>query len=450
MRRRRRFRGVSFGTVTMLLMTALVVAGMMAVLPKLTGNTHVKIDTGKVLDALSLGDNMPELLLSDIPIRQESNLPTVEPTQTALPSVQATPSPTPVPTAVPQAGGSFTLTAGGSIVMDATLRKAGYYSESEKYDYTDVFSLMKDEVHADLNLVTLENLVYPDAKLSDVNTAAEVMPMLSAMGMDTVALGFGEVYDHSAAGLNSTVQAAEKAGLRVIGAHDQADDALPDAQILTLGGVKVALLHFTDGLSSKGAKAIKKEGRAFAVPVDAVADGADALLKSIDAVQRAGAQVVIVSLNWGSSGKSAPTQKQKEFAQQLADAGVDVIIGAGSKVVQPVVWLDGKAQDGSAKKTLCAYSLGSLYNSSRKNGNVAGMLLHLNVACSSDMGISITATYTPTYIWRYKQDSRYYYRVVASDRESPDGMGDDQSDSRRRAYQTIKNNLGSDTAVTLR
>jgi hypothetical protein len=79
---RRKHRGVSVGTVLMLCVTAVVLLGFGAILPKLGSNTHVTIDTGKVLQALSLGDHMPELSLDNIPI-------TVTKTETAAPVVTA-------------------------------------------------------------------------------------------------------------------------------------------------------------------------------------------------------------------------------------------------------------------------------------------------------------------------------------------------------------------------
>lgn len=179
--------------------------------------------------------------------------------------------------------------------------------------------------------------------------------------------------------------------------------------------------------------------------------GADAILRDIDAVRSAGAEVIVVSLNWGSAGKSAVTKKQQAFAQQLADAGVDVIVGTGNRIAQDVVWLSGKHPDGASKQTLCAYSLGGLVNESRKNGNVAAMLLQLKIACDGSGNVTFEqVSCTPTYIWRFKQDGRWYYRVVASDQPAPEGMEDDQIASMNRALQTIQKALGNDSAVTLR
>lgn len=463
MAKRKKYRGVSIGTVVMLLATCAVILGFAAILPKLGSNTDVTIDTGKVLQALSLGDGLPELSLSEIPISvtkaASSGQPAIskpaEPVVTPMalfqPIATAAPVATTAPTATPVPGGRFTATFGGSIIVNTELRQDNYYKESKKYDFSDILSLMKNEFTADLSMVTLENIIYPEGKLSDTNTTEAVLPMLSSVGIDMVALGYRNAYDLGMNGLASTIAAAKNEGMTVVGAYADEASASLDQRIVELGGVKVAVLHYTDVLTVKGKKAINKDKNAFAVPLDAVSNGADAILADVIAVREKGAQVVVVSLSWSAaSGKTSPTKKQTAFAQQLADGGVDVIIGAGSRAVQPVTWLTGNLADGTTKQTLCAYSLGSLVNGSRSNANVAAMLLHLDISYDGRQVTFNKVSYTPTYIWRFKQDGRYYYRVVASDLPAPDGMSDSQIESKERALKNTQKYMGADAPVTLR
>ena len=91
MSRRRKRRGVSLGTVVMLALTLLVTAVAMSLLSKLMGDTTIELDAGRMLDALSISDGLPELSLSDIPISISTGKPTATPapadqTQTNLPA----------------------------------------------------------------------------------------------------------------------------------------------------------------------------------------------------------------------------------------------------------------------------------------------------------------------------------------------------------------------------
>ena len=57
--------------------------------------------------------------------------------------------------------------------------------------------------------------------------------------------------------------------------------------------------------------------------------------------------------------------------------------------------------------------------------------------------------YTPTYVWRYKQDGQYHYRIAVSDQAPPDGMSTDQAGYMEKAYRNIQKYL-ADSPVTLR
>ena len=194
---------------------------------------------------------------------------------------------------------------------------------------------------------------------------------------------------------------------------------------------------------------MKNTGATYMMPTIKLNGTVDAMLADVQNARKQGADIVIVSLNWGKVSASKPTAEQKTIAQQLADAGADVIIGAGSRVVQPITWLSSKDANGNTKHTLCAWSLGSLINESRKDGNVLGMLLHLQIHYDGKDISFQKVSYTPTYIWRYKQDNQYYYRIAVSDQPAPDGMSDDQIGYMQKALTNLQKYLG-DSPVTLR
>jgi len=78
-----------------------------------------------------------------------------------------------------------------------------------------------------------------------------------------------------------------------------------------------------------------------------------------------------------------------------------------------------------------------------------GMLLHLQLSYNGSTLSFERVTYTPTYIWRFKQDGQYRYRVVQSDLPAPDGMDSTQADNALRSFENLKKTLG-DSPVTLR
>lgn len=435
-------RGVSFGTVFMLAVTIVVTGLSASILPRLLGTADLHMDTA-ALSALSLDGAIPALSLSDIPI----NVATPQTSVTPTPSEAVPQEPTPVPTPTPFPGGTVTLTLGGSINIDDAIRKSAYYSDSKKYDFAEIMALLEEEMSSDLTMLSLENITSSNHQVSALNAPPVVFDMLADNGVDIVALGYSKAADKGLDGLRTTVAEAQERGLVTIGTYPSETDAAT-LRVFTIDGVKVAFLHFTDSVTAAGKKALSGERAEYALATTLISGSEAAMLADIrDA--RASADVVIISLNWGKVSAAKPTAAQQSLAQQIAEAGADVIVGAGTRVVQPVTWLTSKDADGAIRQTLCAWNLGSLLNESRKDGNVLGMLLQLQIFFDGQSLSFEKVCYTPTYTWRYKQDGQYQYRIVPSDQPAPDGMSDEQVTYMQKAFKNLQKYLG-DSPVTLR
>ena len=155
-----------------------------------------------------------------------------------------------------------------------------------------------------------------------------------------------------------------------------------------------------------------------------------------------GAEAVIVLMNWGKVGK-APDKNQKALAQSIADAGADLIIGAGSRVPQAAEYLTARRADGSETKTLCIWSLGTVLSGDRSNiRRISGYLLHVRIHMTRDgKAVVEQPEYTPLYTWRYRQDGQYYYRCLAANRTPPDGMDNEQIKSMDKAAEATRSAL---------
>lgn len=68
---------------------------------------------------------------------------------------------------------------------------------------------------------------------------------------------------------------------------------------------------------------------------------------------------VIVCMHWGTEFTYELNAAQTILSKQLADAGVDVIVGNHPHTIQPASWIEGQ----NGHKTLCFYSLGNLVSS---------------------------------------------------------------------------------------
>lgn len=82
------------------------------------------------------------------------------------------------------------------------------------------------------------------------------------------------------------------------------------------------------------------------------------------------ADAVIIAVHWGTEYTTTPNQDQMTLAQQMADAGADIIIGNHPHAIQPVQWLN----DG---RTICFYAMGNLVSEQdgvEQNVGLAGAL----------------------------------------------------------------------------
>lgn len=402
---------ISFGTFFMLFMTLLVIGGLAYVIPKLSSDAPVDLSKLNVKGILNLEDKGTEYTGEQIPVQQAQAEVTVKPQVT--PEVRAEAVVTPVP----RKGGSFRAVFGGTVAVEDGVRKSAYLSDSKTYDFTANLDLLREEMQGEINAVFFENLLMDNQKVSNLVIPSNGGEMLTAAGFDTVCFGFSKVLDKNTAGMLDSVAALNDLGLNVVGAY--ADKNAAGGILRKVNGVNVAILQYTGNLSSTGQKQIKRTGETWAVPV---ADD-KTMAEGIRNAKNMGAEVVIVCLQWGADGAKSPTKSQRNTAKALAEAGADLIIGNGSRIVQPAEYITVTDELGQGRSVLCAWSLGTLLAESRNANRTAGMLLEVTMDYDGEGHTRVlTAEYVPTWIWQYKQDSITYYRTMPADRNVPDGM----------------------------
>ena len=414
-RRRRSRRGVSLGTVVMLLLTIVVLGGFCALLPRLTGVTDVRTNAAEL--AVAIDQSLSQIAASGVslvgPTPQASVLP---------PSSLATATPTAAaPTTPPEQ--RFTLCAAGSIQINSNVQKA--LTDDGTYRFDILFGDLEGDLTADLSIATLENNVIGSAKLSDSNIPADVLVPLRETGVNALCLGYYGALNGGISGLVETQQAVSTAGMTPYGvyASQQQRDSLT---LMDVNGISVALLSYQNELTSSGKRQTTDEEQAFAIASQQL----PVITEEIAKARQAGAKVVVVSLCWGKEGATAPTSTQTELAQGIADAGADIILGTHSGTLQTVEILTAERGDGKYHPVLCAYSLGNLFTYDReKRSTLASILLRSDVVYDPATGCVAfdNLTYTPTYSWRGKEDDITRYRVILNDGQTyPDYVDDTQ------------------------
>lgn len=422
-------RKTSFGTKFMLVMLALVLGGSALVIWKLSSGGTVDLSR-LTMNPLNLQQQPGQE--GKQPPEEGTDRPADSTTKPA-PAVTAAPEKTETESAREQPG-QFTVTIGGTLYLSGEMEQHCKNPDTKTYDYADMMRLLAPRVRSDVNIVFLENILGDEYKINNTAAPETAADILKEAGFTMAACGYAEAFSKGADGVETTRMVLTERGIRPAGIRDSDEQGVPEPQ--TAGGIRYTILQYTGTLSSKTRKSMAKAGQSAMVPEAE----ASLIAAEIAEARSKGAEAVIVLVNWGQNGKKVSRQQQ-ELAAAIAQAGADVIIGNGSRIPQGAEYLEGP--DGRA--VLCVWSLGSLMSGDRSNTkHMAGYLLHLTVRSNGKGGADIlNPEYTPVYTWKYKQDSRYYYRCLASDGPVPDGMDSEQRANLEKTAEMVDETLAN-------
>ena len=416
-------RKLSAGTKCILILAVVVLAGSALVLGKLSSGA--KIDLSKL--------NMNVLNLQDDPSRNTDEQKEPQKEAEAKPAKKSEQTAAAEAPVMLKTEASFTLTAGGSISLSGEVRKNSRSTDAKVADYADVMMLLAPQIRSDINAVFLENIISDRHKVSDIVSPGQAATLLTEAGFDMAACGFAQAYSSGRDGVEATLMSLDRRGITALGICYA--DHTGIQEIRTVKGVRTAFLQYTATVPAKTRKTMDKDGTGGMVPE---ADPA-MIRQDIEAARQEGAEAVIVFLCWGKTGSAAPDKTQRELAEKIAAAGADLIIGSGSHIPQTAEYLPGA--DG--KSVLCVWSLGTLISGDRSNiKRISGYLLHVTIRSDGRGGVTVlNPEYTPVYTWKYKQDGRFYYRCIVSDREAPDGMDTEQRKMMVKSAEAVETAL---------
>lgn len=260
-----------------------------------------------------------------------TDIAAVAPAGTTEPSSTA-PSATPTPTTRPLR--SFTIAASGDILLHTTVQAQGYADGGGKtFDFGPMFSEVKKQISAaDLAICHQETPLSADD--SDVmgypmfNAPHEIAPALAASGFDGCDTASNHSLDRGYAGVKSTLDAFDAAGLKHSGSARSAEEGA-SPPIYDAKGVKVGHLAYTYG--TNGIPVPRSQPWLLNII------NKDKMLADAHALKAAGADVVVMSIHWGTEYQTQPTAEQVDLAHALlASPDVDLILGDHVHVVQPM------------------------------------------------------------------------------------------------------------------
>ncbi|MET4926197.1 CapA family protein [Streptomyces sp. PSRA5] len=238
------------------------------------------------------------------------------------------PGPSAAGGAAPRRG--FTLVASGDVLPhDSVISRANVDAGGAGHDFVPMLAGVKPVVSAaDVAICHMETVYGPEGGpftgYPSFKSPPEIAAALQATGYDSCSTASNHTLDAGADGISRTLGALDKAGVGHAGSARSAEEDTRPA-LLDAGGAKVAQLAYTYDTNGNPLP----EGQPWAV--DLIDE--ERIVADSRAARAAGADVVVVSMHWGTEWETAPDEKQLRLGERLTASttdgrpDIDLIIG---------------------------------------------------------------------------------------------------------------------------
>ncbi len=311
-----------------------------------------------------------------------SPTPTKTPVPTDTPTPSATPSPTPLP--------ELTITMAGDILLHTGIENDCLQADGT-YDYRSIFANTKDFISSfDVALVNQEVIIggselgvsgYPR-----FNAGYEMADALSDAGFDVVLHATNHALDKGKTGvINCLENWSRFPEIDVLGIYLTEEEAENQIVYIEKNGIRISILNFTYGTNGISVPSSAPWMVGPLLVNSPNAEGKENAVKMItDLIDRAAANsdFTIVCPHWGVEYSLTQNASQREWNRIFYDHGVDLVMGAHSHVIQPMVIVNNETtlnvlklnfdpdqpRELSSDQMLVYYSLGNFVNWTEESG----------------------------------------------------------------------------------
>jgi len=263
-----------------------------------------------------------------------------------------------------------------------------------EYDFIPVFSPIKPFIE-DVNLAFANfETVMAGGKYTGYptfNTPDSYAEALKFAGFDVLTTANNHCLDRGFDGLAKTVEKINKMGFYHTGTFSTEDE---NNQILIINekDIRIAVLAYTYGTNGIN----PPRGKEWCInPINT-----SRMRDDIAAAKSFGVDKVVVCIHWGEEYQRKPSGNQKKIANELFEAGADIIFGSHPHVIQPMETLTVKDDKGKDKKVFIIYSMGNFVSNQRKKYTDSGVIVKVQIIRERISGETVIGKieYIPTYV----------------------------------------------------
>lgn len=267
---------------------------------------------------------------------------------------------------------------------------------SSGYDYAQFFDTIKPVfTRADLRFCNQETVSageqYGVSGYPTFNVSKQFARDLNTVGCNVINLANNHINDKGQNGINETLSVWDEIKpLAVVGANRNADEQ-KKVRYFTQNGIKFAFVGYSE---------ISNTSPPNTYSLNMLKD--DLVTQQLTEA-RSQADIVLVSVHWGTEYSEGINSAQDTWAQKFASLGADVVIGTGPHVLEPVK----KLPRAGGGETLVWYSLGNLLSAQLDVPSLIGgfAVMDINLSTKKIDTIGFMPTYMH-YEWTAEQKAK--------------------------------------------
>ncbi len=237
----------------------------------------------------------------------------------------------------------FTVSASGDILIHSYLWERALANGGGSYDFAPMFAELEPYVaDVDLGICHVETPMTSDPPTSYpiFNTPTELAAGIKANGWDVCDTASNHSLDQGEDGVLQTGAALDAQRIPHTGSSSSAAQQRKPV-ILDVKGVKVGLLAYTD--FTNGIPLPEPYSVNYVPFEEDTGAKAERIIADAKRDRKAGAEAVIVSMQWGDENSTEPNDSQRSLAKALtASPLITAIVGQGPHVVQPIERINEK------------------------------------------------------------------------------------------------------------
>lgn len=292
----------------------------------------------------------------------------------------------------------------GDILCEDSIIKDGYDSKSGKYNFSHMFSNIKEYTkEADITLGLLETNFVSGEKYSGnikYNSPKEFGKELKNIGIDILHTANNHSLDYGFKGVKSTLNFLNELGIDTLGTYKTKKEA-SEILVKDVNGIKIAFLSYTYGTNIS-----VPEKYNYSVNLT----DKTKMKSDLKEAKKQEVDFIFVHMHWGDVDNSKPNKEQKELADFLFKNGANFVLGSHPASLQPME----VRKNGEGENIFIAYSTGNFISSSSYQNSNIEMILNIEVTKKGDTEKTYLSrvTYEPVYLLDRGESAKQRYTLL--------------------------------------